>query len=254
MITPDIRVASYNVRKCVGTDRRRDPGRILRVIAGLGADIVAIQEADRRLGQRPGTLEPERIEGETGLRSIPVAVNDVSLGWHGNAVLVAPGVDVTTIERVRLPGIEPRGALMVDAEKDGRPFRFIAAHLGLRRGCRRQQLGTLAGRLGNDGPPSIIAGDFNEWRPRLGLEALAHEFEVHAPGMSYHARWPVAPLDRIAVGRGMALSDAGVAETALARVASDHLPIWADLSFVEGDRAFASDGPHAEAVSTLPLG
>ena len=62
-----LRIASYNIRKCVGLDRRRDPERVLGVIAGLGADIVALQEADRRLGARPSTLDPARIGAVTGL-------------------------------------------------------------------------------------------------------------------------------------------------------------------------------------------
>lgn len=242
MSTPFMRVASYNIRKCVGLDRRRDPGRILRVIAGLDADIVALQEADRRLGARPATLDPERIEAETGLVPAPVAVNDVSLGWHGNAILTAPDVRLHAIERLRLPGIEPRGALVVVAEKAGRRFRFVAAHLGLRRGCRRQQLETITEHLDPRADPAIIAGDFNEWRPKRGLEPLSRAFEVLTPGRSYHARYPVATLDRIAVSRGIALADAGVADTALARIASDHLPVWADLAFA-GRRDMSEENP-----------
>ena len=46
-----LRLASYNIQKAVGLDFRRDPGRILEVINGLGADIVALQEVDKRPGQ-----------------------------------------------------------------------------------------------------------------------------------------------------------------------------------------------------------
>jgi endonuclease/exonuclease/phosphatase family metal-dependent hydrolase len=41
-----ITVASYNIRKAVGLDRRRDPGRIIAILAEIDADIVALQEAD----------------------------------------------------------------------------------------------------------------------------------------------------------------------------------------------------------------
>ena len=52
-IDKGLRIASYNIRKAKGLDRRRDPGRILRVLNGLDADVIALQEADRRLGARP---------------------------------------------------------------------------------------------------------------------------------------------------------------------------------------------------------
>jgi len=43
-----LRLASYNIHKALGTDGRRDPGRVLEVVNALGADVVALQEADRR--------------------------------------------------------------------------------------------------------------------------------------------------------------------------------------------------------------
>ena len=73
-----LKIASWNIRKCVGLDRRRDPVRVAGVIAGLEADAVALQEADHRLGRRPAALTPEVIEGETGL--VPVAA-----GGHWSA-------------------------------------------------------------------------------------------------------------------------------------------------------------------------
>jgi endonuclease/exonuclease/phosphatase family metal-dependent hydrolase len=58
-----IRLASWNIRKCVGLDRRRDPHRVARVLAGIGADVVALQEADRRLGKRPAALPAALVTG-----------------------------------------------------------------------------------------------------------------------------------------------------------------------------------------------
>ena len=39
-----LRVATYNVHACVGTDGRHDPDRVAAVIAEVNADIVALQE------------------------------------------------------------------------------------------------------------------------------------------------------------------------------------------------------------------
>ena len=72
--TAPLRLASYNIRAGLGTDLRRDPLRVLSAISALQADIVALQEADHRLGQRPSALPRDMIEAHTGLRPLPVAV------------------------------------------------------------------------------------------------------------------------------------------------------------------------------------
>ena len=228
----EIRIASWNIRKAVGLDRRRDPARVLGVIAGLEAGIVALQEADRRLGERPSVLARDRIAEETGL--VPVEVkNGPSLGWHGNALLVSPEYQVEDVVRVTLPGFEPRGALIADLTRNGRGIRVAAVHLGLARRHRRRQLAALRAALDERAPrPVSIMGDFNEWSGTKGLEALEGAYTVHTPGRSFHAARPVAALDRVATCRGLALRDAGVVETPVTRVASDHLPVWADLAAV----------------------
>lgn len=222
-----IRLASYNVRKCIGLDRRRRPMRIIDVINTLGADVIALQEADRRLGDRPAALPARMIEDETDYRSVEIDGGGRSVGWHGNAVLVKKGLGVTAINQVELPGTEPRGAVSV--EIDGK-FRVVGTHLGLLRSDRRAQLTTIRQHLGHTKYPAIILGDFNEWREHRGLEPLSDGFQVHSPGRSFHAARPVAALDRIALGAGLELRDGGVVENPVTRVASDHLPIWADIS------------------------
>lgn len=226
-----LRVASYNVRKCVGLDRRRDPDRVLSVMAGLGADIIAVQEADLRLGARPAAIDRDRVPDRTGLVAAQVATNGVSLGWHGNAVLLSPEIEVEAVTRLELPGLEPRGAVMIEARRGPHAFRVVATHLGLTRRHRRRQLTVIAQAAASGGPlrPTLILGDFNEWSNDRGLEPLHADFAVHAPGRSFHAARPVAALDRIATGAGITLRDAGVVETATSRIASDHLPVWADV-------------------------
>ena len=224
------RIASYNIRKCVGTDRRRDPDRVLSVIAGLGAEIVALQEADLRLAPRHSTLSASRIAGATGLHAVAMAHNSVSLGWHGNAVLLAPEIVAEAVEPFRLPGLEPRGAVRLELARGTDRLRVVAVHLGLRRNDRLKQMRAIGETLAGLPPrPTLILGDFNEWSPVRGTEPLQRDFDVHAPGRSWHARYPMAPLDRIALSSELALLDAGVDASALARRASDHLPIWAEV-------------------------
>lgn len=236
-----LRIASYNIRKCIGLDRKRRPGRTLDVINGLGADIVVLQEADRRLGDRPAALPPELIETGSDLRPVALGAKG-SLGWHGNAVLLGAHLGVTARENLTLPGFEPRGAVIVDCRLGGADLRVVGLHLGLIRRHRQAQLQVIRRALDALDPmPTVILGDFNEWSPKGGFEPLNGDFSLHAPGLSFHAARPVAALDRIALSPGLALSDAGVVQEGLARRASDHLPVWADLSFDPGFGA-PSDG------------
>lgn len=224
----NIRLATWNIRKCIGLDRRRDPHRVARAIAALDADVVVLQEADKRLGSRPAALTRDIVETETDLHPADAGGHEASIGFHGNAVLLGSGVQVIDSHSVHLPGIEPRGALIFDL--DGRlSMRVVAVHLGLLRSSRRAQLATIRERLAALPPrPTAILGDFNEWSPTRGLEPLIG-FNVHAPGRSFHAARPVAALDRIAIDDALELRDAAVVENPQTRVASDHLPVWGDL-------------------------
>jgi endonuclease/exonuclease/phosphatase family metal-dependent hydrolase len=80
--------------------------------------------------------------------------------------------------------------------------------------------------------PTLMAGDMNEWSQKVGLGRMAKHYTIHAPGKSFHARWPLAALDRIAVNSDLEVLDGGVVETEDTRMASDHLPIWLDVRHV----------------------
>ncbi|TCP44236.1 endonuclease/exonuclease/phosphatase family protein [Rhodovulum marinum] len=226
-----VRLASYNIRKAVGLDWKRDAGRTLDVINEIGADAVVLQEADKRLGARPAALPREMIARETDFTVADLAPNAVSLGWHGNAVLVRRGLAVTAAERLALPGLEPRGAVLVRLGEGPGAITVVGVHLALMRRWRLRQLHTIRARFcETESARTVILGDFNEWSETRGFEPLADRFRVVAPGKTFHASRPRAGLDRIAHGHGLALGAAGVHETPRARAASDHLPIWADMA------------------------
>ncbi|WP_298491827.1 endonuclease/exonuclease/phosphatase family protein [uncultured Maritimibacter sp.] len=222
-----MKVASYNIRKAVGRDRRRDPARILDVLNTLDADVVVLQEADRRLGQRPAALPPRMILDHSDFVPAPLAVNDVSLGWHGNAVLVKRGVEITGCTRIDLPFFEPRGAVAVEIEDH---FRVVGVHLGLLRRHRHGQLRQLRSILSENAMPTAILGDFNEWSKLGGMEELGADFHLHLPGPSFPTLRPTAMLDRVALTHDIELRDKGVMATELTRIASDHLPVWVNLT------------------------
>jgi endonuclease/exonuclease/phosphatase family metal-dependent hydrolase len=227
-------VASYNVHKCVGTDGRFDPERVATVIGELDVDVLALQEADQRFGERSGLLDRSALEERTGLTFLPVAARARSHGWHGNAILVREG-RATRIERIKLPGAEPRGAVLAEIELPGGRLRVVAAHFGLLRHSRRQQADAILRLLGDgEDMPTLLMGDLNEWsvsRTRSVLTSLEPFFgpcPAHHP--SFPARLPVLALDRILGSPRGTVEAVSVHMSPLARVASDHLPIKARVN------------------------
>jgi endonuclease/exonuclease/phosphatase family metal-dependent hydrolase len=256
-------VASYNVHKCVGVDGKFDPGRIARVIAEIEPDIIALQEADKRFGERHGLLDLDWLERETGLLPVPLSTRGVSHGWHGNLVLFRQGL-VREVHQVALPGLEPRGALVVDLDlEDGTPLRLVAAHFGLLRRSRSQQarmiLETMRAR---EERLTLLMGDLNEWRlgKRSALEELGPAFgTLPLPVPSFPSGMPLLALDRIIANRPEVLSPVEVHDTALARAASDHLPIKAFIDTAQALRRLAEEavladgGPPSSAAAAEPL-
>lgn len=227
-----VRVASYNIRKSIGTDWQRRPSRVLAVLRALDADVVALQEADRRFGARTSSLPPELIAGETDYKPVRLAGRPTSLGWHGNAILVRRSIEIVDQERLHLPALEPRGAVRADLRVDGLTLRVVAMHLGIVGFWRRRQARSLLDRLtAMEVLPTVMLGDLNEWNNDGGL--FAHFAELHHvtdPGPSFHSQWRIASLDRIITSLDLKIEASGVVDTPEARLASDHLPVWADLS------------------------
>lgn len=222
-----LRLASYNIRAGLGTDLRRDPLRVLQAIAAFDADIVALQEADFRLGRRPSALPHDQIEPHTGLRPLPVADTEGSLGWHGIAMLARPGRTASAVHRFALPGLEPRGAIAVDLPN----LRVVGVHLGLLRRSRRSQLDHIREKLDAlPERPTVIMGDFNEWSRKVGLGRLARHYTILTPRRTFPASLPLGALDRIAHCHRLSVRPLDIPRKSKGSHASDHLPILAEVS------------------------
>lgn len=234
-------IASYNIHKAVGVDGRFDPYRIALVLREIGADVVALQEADQRFGERAGLLDLALLKRECGLVPVPVKT-ERSHGWHGNVVLFRDG-SVSAARQIALPGVEPRGALAVDLDLPAGSLRVIAAHLGLLRRSRAQQVAALLHAAApEDGRPVVLMGDLNEWRlgARSALHGLSPAFgPLHAAIPSFPSRFPVLALDRILGSPHDMIATVERHETPLSRLASDHLPLKA---VVDLGRAQAAAG------------
>ena len=197
----------------------------------LHADVVALQEADRRIGAREAVL-PRALLDDSPWRVVPLARRARSMGWHGNAILVRRDLAIEECHTLDLPTLEPRGAACAVIGNGERKFRVIGTHLDLSGLKRRDQVRSMLGFAAEHGDmPTVILGDFNQWGHGTGaMREFADGWNLIAPGPSYPSRAPVARLDRIVHCGGWQCGAAAVHRSALAAVASDHLPIHADLS------------------------
>jgi endonuclease/exonuclease/phosphatase family metal-dependent hydrolase len=245
-VQADTLIASYNVHKCVGMDKRFDPDRTAAVIAEIGADVIALQEADQRFGRRAGLMDLAWLERKCSLLPVPVNGSARAHGWHGNLLLFREGT-VRDVHQIRLPGVEPRGALVVDMELTAGPLRIVTTHLGLLRRSRAQQAEAILMAVSTRGErPTLLLGDLNEWR--LGARSSILNFDpafgplsVALP--SFPSRFPLFALDRILGNPPDLIAGIEVHDTPLARIASDHLPIKARIDLEGASTPFvAADG------------
>ncbi|MDE8650828.1 endonuclease/exonuclease/phosphatase family protein [Novosphingobium album (ex Liu et al. 2023)] len=224
--------ASYNIHKAVGLDRRRDPDRILAILREIDADVVALQEADRRFGRRMSALPLEAIREHTAYRPVPLSMKPDSLGWHGNALLVRRDIALVEAAPVPLPTLEPRGAIRADLETGGQRVRVVGMHLDLSGLRRRHQIRSVLDHLAGCAArcPTVLMGDFNEWAVRGGcFSEFEPDWRVLSPGRSFPSRRPLAQLDRIVVSDEWHVLRTGVHHSPLSATGSDHLPVSAAL-------------------------
>ncbi|WP_455481985.1 endonuclease/exonuclease/phosphatase family protein [Bartonella sp. B35(2025)] len=229
----DLTIASYNVHKCVGIDKVFNPTRIVHVIAELQVDIIALQETDKRFGERVGLIDLQLLKAKTGLVPIPLnTTSPSSHGWHGNALFLRQG-HILDILQITLPGIEPRGAVIVELEMETGLIRIIASHFSLLRHSRNKQTKMLLTLL-QKRPimPTLLIGDFNEWR--IGKGSSLNNFSPYFDSTlgtvaSFPSRFPFLALDRILAFPHKLVTNIENHNSPLARVASDHLPIKAYL-------------------------
>jgi endonuclease/exonuclease/phosphatase family metal-dependent hydrolase len=226
-----IRIGTYNVHGFVGRDGRRDLERVAGVIRSLGCRAIGLQEVDSR-GAATTLVELERL---TGMRAVAGATITQADGDYGNALLTSAPVSEVHRHDLSVPGREPRGALEATLQiASGSPVTVMVTHLGLhRRGRRRQirRLLELVERTAAD-RPLVLVGDFNEWWPWAPpLRRLSRIFGNGRAVPTFPAHRPLLALDRVWAGPGSTIRDLRASSNAETRVASDHLPLTADIDF-----------------------
>ena len=222
-------VATYNIHGCVGRDRKTSPERVAEVIRELDAEIVGLQEVDSRPGTTTESQQMDYLARVTRYEAISGPTIQRHDHSYGNVLLSRLPIHAVRQIDLSLRGREPRGAIDADLETHGGRLRVLVTHLGLRAAERRSQLHRLSEVLPRDPlEPLVLMGDFNEWQPyRSTLRKLRARFGRSQAPPSFPSRCPVIALDRIWISPLSSLVATHVHKTALARVASDHLPIKA---------------------------
>jgi len=269
-----VKIATYNIHTCVGLDRRRDVGRVARVLKGLDADIIGLQEV---LG--PGgadlddmTVLPVRADSDPSDVD-QLAVFADALGYearaganlmragrrYGNALLSRyPIVSARRLSLAR-DGREPRGAIDALIRTPMGPLRVVVTHFGLGGPERAWQAEHLAAMLrmpqseaGQPPHATIVLGDFNDmWPPSRTYRPLIALLGGRPPWRrSWPALTPLLPLDKVWPGPGARLVSARAWRGRTARLASDHLPVVAELTIPEDGANPRND--HAEAAAVRP--
>jgi endonuclease/exonuclease/phosphatase family metal-dependent hydrolase len=239
-----IRVATYNVHKCCGLDRRVSPERIVAVLSEIEADVIALQEVVCVQGREDHHDQAHFIASQLGM-DFRLGENRLLQGAaYGNVVLSRYPIAFARNHDISIAGREQRGCLRVDVDLHGRHLLHVYnVHLGTSFFERRHQARRLltedilvnGGHIG----PRLLLGDFNEWTRGLASRLLAEHFDcadlrLHlGRTRTYPGILPVMHLDHIYFDQDLSLQGGALHRSPTALIASDHLPIVADFRLLD---------------------
>jgi endonuclease/exonuclease/phosphatase family metal-dependent hydrolase len=235
-------VASYNIHRGIGLDRRLDLDRIADVIGEISPDVIGLQEVVRQNGSKHAD-QAAYLAVRLGMELVMGVTRAQGNGTYGNAILTRlPVLGSAGFDLSRGPR-EPRGCLRVDLGVNGSTLHVFNCHLGLGLQERREQLALLAGFIRASTKlrgPRMLMGDFNEWHPGPITRGLRVEFSSPLRRMrrTHPAIFPLFRLDRIYWDAELEGEAFHAHRSRLARVASDHLPVVARLRLRLAARSF----------------
>jgi endonuclease/exonuclease/phosphatase family metal-dependent hydrolase len=238
------RIVTYNVRRCVGNDRRLDVGRVADVLAALEPDIVALQELDVGRARTGGVDQAHEIARRLDMACHFHAALKVEEELYGDALLTTYPEQL--IQVGPLPGhpmtrmLEPRGALWVEVEIGGVPVQVINTHLGLVPKEQQVQAEHLAGPAWLSHPrcagATILLGDFNATATSVVYRTLTRTLKParrlsprQTPTATFPSRLPVLRIDHLFVSADIRVRDVFAPFDPKSRMASDHLPLVMDF-------------------------
>jgi len=238
-----LRLATYNVHRCVGTDRKLDVERIAEVIAACNADVVALQELDVFRRRTGGVDQAFRLAELLKMKSHFHPAMKVEAEHYGDAILTAlPERLVRTGALPGLPrlrGLEPRGALWVAVDVGGVEVQIINTHLGLVPKEQQAQVGALVGEdwMAADAftAPAVLLGDFNAtplsqtYRMLTAVMRDAQAGRSKPATATFPSSFPFMRIDHVFLAGDITVTSVESPYDARARAASDHLPLVVEL-------------------------
>jgi endonuclease/exonuclease/phosphatase family metal-dependent hydrolase len=231
----NVRIATYNIHRSRGMDRRVNPSRIVDVLRDINADVIALQEV---IGSGPqGAGQAEEIGAGLGMGWVMNCVRTLRHHQFGNVVLSRYPIVHHSQYDLSWRTCESRNCQRADLEIDGRVLHVYNVHLGTAVLERRYQAGRLASFVHDRRVtgPKVILGDFNEWMRGRATKTLSSLFE--SVDISRHLKrrrtypgfFPVLHLDHIYYDGAVEVVSVEMPRTRRALVASDHLPLIANL-------------------------
>jgi endonuclease/exonuclease/phosphatase family metal-dependent hydrolase len=230
-----LRIVTYNIHRCRGMDRRTRPERIARVLRDIGADVIALQEV---IGPGPqGGSHIEEIGAGLGMGWVMASARQLRGHQFGNAVLSRLPIVHHVQHDLSWKNCWERNLQRVDIEVDGGPLHLYNVHLGtaiLERRHQARRLATIVSDRHVTGP-KIVLGDFNEWMRGLTTTLLTAKLKSvdlrdHLKRhRTYPGLFPILHLDHIYYAGQLEVVGIDMPRTRLSLVASDHLPLVADI-------------------------
>lgn len=241
-----MKLATYNIHSCIDTVWSLDMEKTAEVIAATGADVVALQEVDANKPRTGGVFQAEWLADrlEMDFRYFPV----IRSGEEKYGLAVLSVLPMKEVKFGRLPVLEMRkprevrGAMWIRLETEQGPVNLVNTHLGLKMAERRLQIEALLGGawLGAvaEEEPTVFCGDFNAGRRSYVYRSVCRRFSdvqrmpgsQRPPRATFLSYYPVLCLDHIFVSHHFSVVKAEVPASRIARRASDHLPVVAELA------------------------
>ena len=230
-----LRIATYNVHRCRGLDGRTNPARVADVIRSIEPDVIALQEVIGAGAHSPGLAE--ELGAQLGMGWVMAATRHLRGSLFGNVVLSRHPIIHHAQYDLSWKTCEPRCCQRVDIAFGDDTLHLYNVHLGTAFLERRYQAGRLSAIVHDRriGQPKVVLGDFNEWMKGLATSMLTERLQ--SIDLRSHLRrrrtypgvFPVLHLDHIYYDGRVEVVKLELPRTRQAVMASDHLPLVADL-------------------------
>ena len=223
----ELKILTYNVRNCLGTDGITDFNRIAGIIKRINPDLVALQELDSATVRSKGIFVAEKIAGPAGMKLIFGPSISFQGGKYGIGIMAKE--KPLSVQIVKLPGREESRSLLVT---EFRHYFFCCTHFSLNEEDRMASIEIINRTFDGKSKPVILAGDLNALPGPGVLDTLMNNWVLLSDPLipTFPATGPLRCIDYI-LGRKSERHDFQILATGVENesLASDHLPLWSSI-------------------------